>query len=68
MKFKDLFEPIQKGNFGLTDEAIYKSIQYEGILFQSGEVIKNTILLTEWYQLMVEQKKTNQLRFLKEEE
>ena len=30
MKFKELFEPIQKGDFGLTDEAIYKSIQYEG--------------------------------------
>lgn len=26
-KFLDLFEPIQKGDFGLTDEAIYKSIQ-----------------------------------------
>ncbi len=29
MKFLDLFEPIQKGNFGLTDEAVYKSIQYD---------------------------------------
>jgi restriction endonuclease S subunit len=28
MKFLDLFEPIQKGDFGLTDEAVYKSIQY----------------------------------------
>lgn len=30
MKFQDLFTPIQKGNFGLTDEAIYKSIQAGG--------------------------------------
>ena len=29
-KFLDMFTPIQKGNFGLTDEAIYKSIQYGG--------------------------------------
>jgi hypothetical protein len=29
-KFLDMFSPIQKGNFGLTDEAIYKSIQYGG--------------------------------------
>ena len=29
MKFLDLFEPIQKGDFGLTDEAVYKSIQYD---------------------------------------
>jgi restriction endonuclease S subunit len=29
MKFLKIFEPIQKGNFGLTDEAIYKSIQYD---------------------------------------
>ena len=29
-KFLDIFTPIQKGNFGLTDEAIYKSIQYGG--------------------------------------
>lgn len=27
MNFKDLFEPIQKGDFGLTEEAVYKSIQ-----------------------------------------
>jgi len=30
MKFLDMFEPIQKGNFGLTDEAIYRAIQQEG--------------------------------------
>jgi hypothetical protein len=29
-KFLDIFKPIQKGNYGLTDEAIYKSIQYGG--------------------------------------
>src|SRR4030042_5009 len=29
-KFLDMFTPIKKGNFGLTDEAIYKSLQYEG--------------------------------------
>jgi restriction endonuclease S subunit len=29
MKFLDLYEPIQKGDFGLTDEAVYKSIQYD---------------------------------------
>jgi restriction endonuclease S subunit len=29
-KFLDIFTPIQKGDFGLTDEAIYKSIQYGG--------------------------------------
>jgi len=29
-KFLDIFKPIQKGNFGLTDEAIYKSIQHGG--------------------------------------
>lgn len=29
-KFLDIFTPIQKGNFGLTDEAIYKSIQHGG--------------------------------------
>ena len=29
-KFLDIFTPIQKGNFGLTDEAIYKSIQCGG--------------------------------------
>ncbi|GAI28705.1 unnamed protein product, partial [marine sediment metagenome] len=29
-KFLDIFAPIQKGNFGLTDEAIYKSIQHGG--------------------------------------
>lgn len=27
-KFIDMFTPIRKGNFGLTDEAIYKSIQH----------------------------------------
>ena len=30
MRFLDLFRPIQKGDFGLTDEAIYKSIQAGG--------------------------------------
>jgi len=30
VKFLDLFEQVQKGNFGLTDEAIYKSIQRGG--------------------------------------
>jgi restriction endonuclease S subunit len=30
-KFLDVFTPIQKGNFGLTDEAIYKSIQHGGL-------------------------------------
>lgn len=29
-KFLELFTPIKKGNFGLTDEAIYKSIQHGG--------------------------------------
>ncbi len=29
-KFLDVFTPIKKGNFGLTDEAIYKSIQHGG--------------------------------------
>jgi restriction endonuclease S subunit len=29
-KFLDIFTPIHKGNFGLTDEAIYKSIQSGG--------------------------------------
>lgn len=29
-KFLELFEPIQKGDFGLTDEAIYKSIENGG--------------------------------------
>lgn len=29
-KFLDMFKPILKGNFGLTDEAIYKSIQHGG--------------------------------------
>ena len=28
MKFLDLFTPIEKGNYALTDEAIYKSIKY----------------------------------------
>jgi hypothetical protein len=28
MKFLEIFKPITKGNFGLTDEAIYTSIQY----------------------------------------
>jgi len=27
MNFQDIFEPIRKGNFGLTEEAIYRSIQ-----------------------------------------
>jgi|GEM_PF-522223 len=27
MQFLELFEPIQKGNFGLTEEAVYRSIQ-----------------------------------------
>ena len=31
MKFLDLFNPIQKGDYGLTDEAIYKSIEKGGI-------------------------------------
>ena len=30
MRFLDLFRPIQKGNSGLTEEAIYKSIQAGG--------------------------------------
>lgn len=30
--FLDLFDPIEKGNFGLTDEAIYKSLQRGGSL------------------------------------
>lgn len=30
MKFLEMFECIEKGNFGLTDEAIYKSIQNRG--------------------------------------
>lgn len=30
MKFLDIFEPIQKGDFGLTDEIIYKSIERGG--------------------------------------
>ncbi|MCJ7430011.1 restriction endonuclease subunit S [Candidatus Bathyarchaeota archaeon] len=29
-EFLDIFKPIQKGNFGLTDEAIYRSIQHGG--------------------------------------
>jgi hypothetical protein len=29
-KFLEMFTPIQKGNFGLTDEAIYKTIQQGG--------------------------------------
>lgn len=29
-KFLEIFEPIKKGNFGLTEEAIYKSIQDGG--------------------------------------
>lgn len=29
-KFLDMFTPIKKGNFGLTDEVIYKSIQHGG--------------------------------------
>ena len=29
-KFLDVFKPIRKGNFALTDEAIYKSIQHGG--------------------------------------
>lgn len=29
-KFLDMFTPIRKGNFGLTEEAIYKSIQHGG--------------------------------------
>lgn len=29
-KFLDMFTPVKKGDFGLTDEAIYKSIQNEG--------------------------------------
>lgn len=29
-KFLEMFEPIKKGNFGLTDEVIYKSIQTSG--------------------------------------
>lgn len=28
--FLDVFTPIMKGNFGLTDEAIYKSLQSGG--------------------------------------
>ena len=31
-KFLDMFNPIQKGDFGLTDEAIYKSLQQAGPL------------------------------------
>jgi restriction endonuclease S subunit len=27
--FSEIFKPIEKGNFGLTDEAIYKSIDYD---------------------------------------
>ncbi len=30
MKFFELFDPIRKGNFGLTDEAVYKSIKHGG--------------------------------------
>jgi hypothetical protein len=30
MKFLEMFTPVQKGDFGLTDEAIYRSIQYGG--------------------------------------
>ena len=30
MKFFELFRPIRKGNFGLTDEAVYKSIKHGG--------------------------------------
>ncbi len=29
-QFLEIFSPIQKGNFGLTDEAIYKSLQSSG--------------------------------------
>jgi len=29
MKFLNVFQPVQKGNQGLTDEAVYKSIQYD---------------------------------------
>lgn len=29
-KFLDVFNPIEKGNFALTEEAMYKSIQYRG--------------------------------------
>ncbi len=29
MKFLDIFQPVEKGNHGLTDEAAYKSIQYD---------------------------------------
>ena len=32
MKFCQIFNPIEKGNFALTDEAIYKSIKYGGVL------------------------------------
>ncbi|MCZ7385231.1 MAG: restriction endonuclease subunit S [Candidatus Methanoperedens sp.] len=31
VKFLDLFDPIKKGDFGLTEEAIYKSIQHGGV-------------------------------------
>ena len=43
--FLDLFEPIQKGNFGLTDEAIYKSIETDGnfIPIWGGNQEHNTI-------------------------
>lgn len=30
-KFLEMFEPIKKGDFGLTEEAIYKSIQHGGV-------------------------------------
>lgn len=32
MKFFQIFNPIEKGNFALTDEAIYKSIKHGGTL------------------------------------
>jgi hypothetical protein len=30
MKFLEIFNPVIKGNFGLTEQAIYKSLQYGG--------------------------------------
>ncbi len=40
-----MFEPVKKGDFGLTDEAIYKSIQYGGefIPIWGGNQEHNTI-------------------------
>ena len=44
MQFLDVFQPVEKGNTGLTDEIVYKSIQQGGgNLFRFMVPVKNII-------------------------